>query len=135
MSETLHDADAGAPVAHEETVSGVGHEHPSDAKYIKIALILGVITAVEIAIPYITEVSGFWLVLMLALMVAKFFIVVAWFMHLKFDSTLFRRLFVGGLVLAVLVYLAVLTSFQYFGDDTTSVDVRRGDPPSSEHEE
>lgn len=133
MSETLHDADAGAPAAHEETVSGVGHEHPSDRKYIQIALILGVITAIEIAIPYMTEVSGFWLVLMLALMVAKFFIVVAWFMHLKFDSTLFRRLFVGGLVLAVLVYLAVLTSFQYFGDDTTTVDERRGDAPSSEH--
>jgi len=123
-------AHAGAAAAHEETVSGVGHEHPSDGKYVQIAIFLGVITAMEVAIPYITEVSGIWLAVMLVLMVIKFFVVVAWFMHLKFDSSLFRRLFVGGLVLAVLVYLAALTSFQYFGDDTTSVDERRGDPPA-----
>jgi cytochrome c oxidase subunit 4 len=126
MSETLHDAPAtGAAAAHEETVSGVGHEHPSDGKYIQIAVILGLITAVEIAIPYFTEVSGLWLALMLALMIAKFAIVVAWFMHLKFDSSLFRRLFVGGLVLAVLVYIAALASFQYFGESGGTVDERR----------
>lgn len=131
MSETLQ----GAATAHEETVSGVGHEHPSDGKYIQIALLLGVITAVEVAIPYLTDVSGLWLALMLALMVAKFFIVVAWFMHLRFDSSLFRRLFVGGLVLAVIVYLAVLTSFQYFGDEGSTVDERRegGAAEAEEH--
>ena len=132
MSETLQGAaTAGAAAAHEETVSGVGHEHPSDRKYVQIALVLGAITAGEVAIPYITDVEGPWLVLMLVLMAIKFFIVVAWFMHLRFDSKLFRRLFVGGLVLAMGVYLAALTSFQYFGDDTTSVDERRGDGPAT----
>jgi hypothetical protein len=41
-------------------------------------------------------------------------------MHLRFDSRLFRRMFLAGLVLAACVYLAFLTSMQYFGDDTTS---------------
>jgi hypothetical protein len=41
----------------------------------------------------------------------KFFMVVAWFMHLRFDSRLFRRLFVAGLFLALFCYTAVLTTF------------------------
>ena len=135
MTDPQSAAAAGASQAHEETVSGVGHAHPSDGKYVQIALLLGAITAGEVAIPYITDVEGPWLALMLVLMAIKFFIVVAFFMHLRFDSRLFRRLFVGGLVLAVGVYLAALTSFQYFGDDTTSVDERRGDGPTAEAEE
>ena len=135
MSDLQTAASAGAAQAHEETVSGVGHAHPSDGKYVQIALILAVITAMEVSIPYITEVAGIWLVVMLVLMAVKFFIVVAWFMHLRFDSKLFRRLFVGGLVLAVGVYLAALTSFQYFGDDTTSVDERRTDAPATATDE
>jgi cytochrome c oxidase subunit 4 len=37
--------------------------------------------------------------------------VVLWFMHLRFDSRLFRRLFVTGIVLALFVYTIVLTTF------------------------
>jgi len=131
MSDLQTAAAAGAASAHEETVSGVGHAHPSDGKYVQIALVLGVITAAEVAIPYITDVEGPFLVLMLVLMVVKFFLVVAWFMHLRFDSALFRRLFVGGIVLAVAVYLAALASFQYFGEDTTTLDERTGDGPAT----
>src|SRR3712207_8648598 len=36
---------------------------------------------------------------------SKFAIVAGWFMHLRFDSNLFTRLFVAGLVLAILVYI------------------------------
>jgi cytochrome c oxidase subunit IV len=128
-------ASAGAAAAHEETVTGVGHEHPSDAKYVQIALVLGIITAGEVSIPYLHDVEGPFLALMLVLMVIKFSMVVAFFMHLRFDSVLFRRLFVGGLVLAVCVYLAALTTFQFWGDDTTSVDERRGDGPATEQQE
>jgi cytochrome c oxidase subunit 4 len=43
--------------------------------------------------------------------IIKFAIVVLYFMHLKFDSRLFRRLFVAGLCLAVFCFGAVLTTF------------------------
>jgi hypothetical protein len=56
------------------------------------------------------------------MMVAKFAIVAGYFMHLKFDSPMFTKFFVAGLVLAVAVYMATLTAFQYFGDDTTSIE-------------
>jgi len=106
--------------AHEETVHGAGHKHPTDANYMLIALILAIITAGEVSLYYI-DVGTAMIPTLLVMMVLKFGIVVSYFMHLKFDSLLFRRLFVSGLVLAVAVYLAVMTSMQLFGDDTTSI--------------
>ena len=44
--------------------------------------------------------------LLLILAAVKFFTVVMYFMHLKFDHKWFRRLFVTGLVLAVFCYIA-----------------------------
>ena len=111
-----------APTAHEETVHGAGHEHPSDWLYIKVAIFLAVMTAIEVALFYVEEDLGASVTIpvLLALMVVKFFVVAGWFMHLKFDSRLFTRMFVSGLVLAVVVYLIALFSMQFFGDDTTS---------------
>ena len=52
------------------------------------------------------------LVLMLGVLaVLKFVIVVLYFMHLKFDSPMFRRFFVTGIVLAISVYTIVLATF------------------------
>ncbi|MGH9223984.1 MAG: cytochrome C oxidase subunit IV family protein [Acidimicrobiales bacterium] len=87
------------------------HEHPSDWEYIKVAILLAAITLAEVLVYYI-ESLGDWLILILVVMsVFKFGVVVLWFMHLRFDSRLFRRLFVTGLVLAFAVYGIVLTSF------------------------
>jgi hypothetical protein len=41
----------------------------------------------------------------------KFALVALWFMHLKFDSRLFRRLFVAGLLIALAVFAIVLGTF------------------------
>jgi hypothetical protein len=46
------------------------------------------------------------------MMIAKFAIVCGWFMHLRYDNPLFRRVFVFGLVLAIGVYAAALSSMQ-----------------------
>ena len=48
------------------------------------------------------------------MMVVKFYLVVTWFMHLRFDSKLFGRMFTAGLVLAVGVYLVTLTVFEFW---------------------
>jgi cytochrome c oxidase subunit 4 len=89
------------------------HDHPSDANYIKIALILGVITAVEVAASYI-DIGKLYVPLLVVCMVAKFAIVAGYFMHLKFDNSLLTRVFVAGVLLAIGVYLAFLTSLQIF---------------------
>jgi cytochrome c oxidase subunit 3/cytochrome o ubiquinol oxidase subunit 3 len=51
------------------------------------------------------------IVLLLGFAGFKFALVVLWFMHLKFDSVLFRRVFAGGLTLAFVLYMVVLVIF------------------------
>ena len=94
------------------------HEHPSDLKYVKIALLLGAITALEVGTYFVEDASTTFLVVSLfPMMIAKFAIVTGYFMHLKYDNPLFKRVFVFGLVLAVVVFLIALVSMEYFSDD------------------
>ena len=94
--------------AHE---GGTKHDHPGEGQYIKIALILAAITGVEVAFSYIDAVEAILAPSLIAMSILKFVLVVAWFMHLRFDSRLFRRLFVAGLALAIFCFTAVLTTF------------------------
>ncbi len=94
------------------------HEHPSDLQYVKIALILGVITAFEVATYFWKDASTKLLVVILfPMMTAKFLIVTSYFMHLKYDNPLFRRIFFFGLILAAVVFMIALTAFNFFSDD------------------
>lgn len=101
--------------AHEEAVEAghAGeHAHPGPAEYIKIAVILAVATALEVALYYLEFLpDGLIVGLLMFFMVVKFALVVLWFMHLRFDNVLFRRLFVTGIVLAIAVYTVVLLTF------------------------
>jgi heme/copper-type cytochrome/quinol oxidase subunit 4 len=47
--------------------------------------------------------------------VLKFVLVVLWFMHLRFDSGWYRRLFVFGLAIALAVYAATISLMLYAG--------------------
>ena len=89
------------------------HDHPTDRTYLGVAVLLGAITAAEVATYYV-DIGSLLGPVLIVMMIAKFSIVAAYFMHLKFDSNLFTRVFVSGVVLAIGVYLAALTSFHYF---------------------
>jgi cytochrome c oxidase subunit 4 len=105
-----------SPTSIEDHEVGVAEKHhPSDGDYVKIALILAVITAVEVA-TYFTELTTFITLSLLGMMVAKFVIVAGYFMHLKYDSPLFKRVFVFGLILALVVFLITLFTFEFFSD-------------------
>jgi cytochrome c oxidase subunit IV len=94
------------------------HSHPSDSTYIKVAVILAVLTAAEVATYFIKDPSTTVLVaLLFPMMIIKFVAVCFVFMHLRFDNPLFRRVFIFGLVLAVGVYAAMLTSMQFWSSD------------------
>ncbi len=99
-------------------------DHPTEKKYWVIALILGVITAVEVALSYV-DLGNAVAPLLLIGMVMKFFIVASYFMHLKFDSKMARRLFISGLSLALFCYLALFMMFRQFGprDDRQDIDL------------
>lgn len=90
-------------------------EHWSDLQYIKLALALALVTAIEVALSYMVDDLGpAFLPLLLGLMAIKFFAVVMFFMHLKFDSKLFSWLFYAGLGLACFVYIAAMFTFRFF---------------------
>jgi cytochrome c oxidase subunit 4 len=52
--------------------------------------------------------------MLLILMAIKFFVVVSFFMHLRFDNRIFTWLFYTGLFLALGVYLAALATFRFY---------------------
>ena len=93
-----------------------GHAHPTVPQYVLIAVVLVVITAVEVAASYLEgDVNDNVLIAALGIMAAvKFFLVVAWYMHLRFDSKIFRRFFLLGLVAAPILYTVVLLMFHAF---------------------
>ena len=100
-----------------EGTTGDGHdehgEHASDLQYVQIAVILALITAAEVATYFVDLGAWLWPTLMV-MMVAKFAIVVMYFMHLKFDDKLLSWVFIAGLALAVGVYVATLSAFEFF---------------------
>ena len=96
-----HAAHGHGEAAHEEA-------HASNRTYVQIALILAVITIVEVIIYYIPALRGVLVPALIVLSLAKFIMVVGFFMHLKYDHRLYRFMFAAGMVLTLGVYLAML---------------------------
>ena len=110
-----HDA-SGAPGAHGHDAHGghAGeHAHPTWSTYWKVAVILTLITVVEVWIYYIPSfvASRAFVPSLLIMSVAKFVIVVMFYMHLKYDHKLFRALFTGPLIIAIVTLVALLFLF------------------------
>jgi cytochrome c oxidase subunit 4 len=108
--------EAGAPHDH---LAHAEHAHPSERQYYVVALILAVLTALEVVVYYIENLNDDVLVIVLAILaISKFSMVVLYFMHLKFDSAVFRRFFIAGLALAIGVYVATLAAMHFFSGVT-----------------
>src|SRR5688572_565128 len=108
-------------MAHETTpdthdargVHGAHGSHASVGFYWMIAGVLGIITAMEVAIFYIPALEGFLVPSLLVLSAAKFVLVVMFFMHLKFDSWWFTGLFIAGLSLAIFMVVSLVVLYYY----------------------
>ena len=88
--------------------------HPTPARYTAIAVILAVITVVEVAIVYQDFLEPVLLPILVVLSAIKFALVAMFFMHLRFDHRLFSVLFVGGLLLAAAVLVTLMVLFRVF---------------------
>jgi len=110
---------------HPESPEPQGHDDHGhtdhNATYVKTALFLAVITGLETATYFFKDFplwhwgSGVGLTLfLLTCMVIKFFTIVYVFMHLRYDNKLLSICFYAGLILAVTVYVAVLTAFRFW---------------------
>jgi len=86
--------------------------HPDPWQYVVVAVVLAVITAVEIAVSYMEGdiPDGLIVVLLLSMMVMKFVLVASWFMHLRTDQPIFKRFFIVGSIAAPVLYLVVLAT-------------------------
>lgn len=86
---------------------------PTTRVYIRVALLLGVLTAIEVALFYLAEWSdnfthSMGAPLLIGLAIAKFVIVVGYFMHLRYERPLLSRTFAIGAVLAGGLYAVVI---------------------------
>jgi len=96
----------------EDDVRG-SHAHPSWKQYKWVALILTLITVWEVWAYYIPSLveSRIFVPMLLVLSAVKFAIVVMFYMHLKYDHRLFRALFTGPLIVAVITLISLMFLF------------------------
>ena len=92
-----------------------GKPHPTPRQYVLVAVVLVVVTGFEIATSYLEgDVNANLIIAALGVMAAlKFFLVVAWFMHLRTDSKVLRRFFLLGLATAPIVYMIMLLMLHF----------------------
>jgi cytochrome c oxidase subunit 4 len=89
------------------------HAHPTWKQYKWVALILTLITVVEVWVYYIPSFTRTKLFVpsLLIMSAVKFAIVVMFYMHLKYDARLFRALFTGPLIIAVITLISLMFLF------------------------
>jgi len=109
MSEDAHNA-------HEV------HDHVPT--YVKLAAVLGIVTALEVAILELTMLpNGLILFGLFALSALKFGYVVAVFMHLKYDNKALTGIFFGGFTVALATMVALIALIAY-QPSKTSIHVK-----------
>ena len=90
------------------------HPHPGAKEYLAIAVVLTVITAIEVAVFYVPQLKNVLIPTLLTLSAVKFGLVAMFYMHLKFDHRLFSWLFVVPMALAAVVIVALMKLFGVF---------------------
>lgn len=101
------------------------HAHPSERDYIKIGAILFVITMIEVIIYYIEALEGILVPTLIVLSTLKFVLVVGYFMHLKFDDSRLRLIFIMGMVFALATFIATY-ALMHFHQITDYVSNKMG---------
>ena len=102
MAQAVH----AAPAGHTGPVEHRAH-HPTARFYVGIFFVLLVVTILEVLVaqePYkdwFAFLPGGVIAPLLILAAAKFFLIAAFYMHLKQDSRVFAAFFITGLTLAI----------------------------------
>lgn len=100
---------------HSTSETPAGQAHASKSTYWMIALILGIITLLEVAVFYVPLLHSVIVPMLLVLSTAKFVLVAMFFMHLKFDKPILTTLFAGGIMVAVSIIVAMMLLFGAIG--------------------
>lgn len=106
----------------EAAVTGLEtHTHPGPAVYVKIAFVLFLVTALEVAAYELSHRGGtseavigpILIPVLLVLSAIKFALVAMYYMHLKQDHKLFAGLFVFPLIIAGFIAIALMALISY----------------------
>jgi cytochrome c oxidase subunit 4 len=99
---------------HAATLPAHDHGHHDESKfplYVEIAMLLAVITGVEIIGVYLPFAKWLIVTTLVVLSTVKFMFVIFYFMHLRWDKPFCTILFFIGLVLTAGTMWALLTLF------------------------
>jgi cytochrome c oxidase subunit 4 len=88
--------------------------HPSAKEYVRIGVILVVLTTLEVWTSYSGLPHGLLITMLFGLAFVKFVLVVLWYMHLRFDDTRYSRFFIMGASGAGILFLVVLLLLKAF---------------------
>ncbi len=108
----------GAVEAHE------AHDHPGPRQYVMIAVVLVIITALEVGVSYLNRdtVGPNWIMFLLfSMALVKFYLVVSWYMHLKMDKPILRRFFIVGLIGAPVLYAVIVMALNAWPSDHNTI--------------
>ena len=106
---------AAAHGSHGGHAESHGGGHATVRTYVNVAIVLAIITAIEVATLYIPGIPNVVLVASLLIMSAiKFVLVVGFFMHLRYDHNIMRSFFIGPLILSICIILALMALFSAF---------------------
>jgi cytochrome c oxidase subunit 4 len=98
---------------HNAHAHAVEDHHPGPAVYLIVAVVLIVLTAMEIGVFYAPFLQVWLVPLLIVLAVLKFILVAAFYMHLKYDSSVFTTLFAFPLLLAMMICGSLMLLFLY----------------------
>ena len=85
--------------------------HATTGHYVRIAVILVVLTILEVATYYVDIPYALVVPLLLVLAGTKFALVVLYYMHLRYDSRLFAGFFFFGFTIEILLLATLLVLF------------------------
>jgi len=109
---------------------GSSHSDNKFGIFVQVAMILAVITGLEIMVVYMPFPRWMIITALVILSAVKFMYVIFVFMHLKWDKVFCTILFFIGLVLAILTVWALILLFSV-GDSTPIGIVAQAAPLSS----
>jgi len=83
--------------------------HAGVGTYVKVAVILCMITALEFGVIYIRQLTPILVPLLLVMSTAKFALVAMFYMHLRYEKRVLTTLLVGPMLIATGLAVALAT--------------------------
>jgi cytochrome c oxidase subunit 4 len=102
------------------TGGGPAHAGAGARTYVVVGAFLLAITVMEVWVFYVPALARVLVPILLILSTLKFVLVAMFYMHLKFDHAWFSYVFIGPLIIAIGLAIALLWLFGHIGTTGTA---------------